>query len=284
MMFARQLSNELIKMCARKRSYIGFFAFLAVQVTIMVLLKLPKPRQKFEDQLAKFSILDGADAYLGGLTMAVLIIAVTFALVAALYIALVCGDIVAKEVEDGTMRMMLCRPTSRLRLITIKWVAGLIYTLVLVVFLGASALALATLYMGEVGKLWVFVPRPENVLGFFDTGPGLVRYAGGMAALSYSALTIASIAFMFSCFKMKPATATILTLSVLFVDMVMRNMPYFEGIREVFITQHTASWIRTMNATIDWSSVMFSWGYLAVINVVCFAIGAWRFCGRDFKS
>lgn len=281
MMFVLQMRNELIKMCARKRSYIGFFAFVTVQITIMVLLQLPKPRASFEKTLNGFGVIT-AD-YMGGLTMAVLIIAVTFALVAALYIALVCGDIVAKEVEEGTMRMVLCRPTSRLRLILIKWLAGLIYTVVLVVFLGASALVLASLYMGDVGKLFVFIP-PERITAFYDTPTGLLRYGLAMVALSYSALVIASIAFMFSCFKMKPATATILTLSVLFVDMVMRNMPYFEPIKDAFLTQHTASWIRTMDSSVDWSSVTFSWVYLGVVNIVCFTIGAWRFCGRDFKS
>lgn len=279
--FARQLYNELIKMAARKRTYIGFFAFVAVQVTIMLLLQLPKPRERFERTLTGFGVL--AEDYLGGLTLAVVIIALTFAMVAALYIALVSGDIVSKEVEEGTMRMMLCRPVSRLRIMITKWAATLIYTFVLVMFLGLSALVLSSAYMGFVGKLFVMVP-PEKITAFYDTPTGLVRYAGAMAALSYSALVIASIAFMFSCFKMKPATATILTLSVLFIDMVMRNMPYFEPIKEIFITQHTASWIRTMDTEVDWASVMFSWVYLGIANLVCFTIGAWRFCRRDFKS
>ena len=37
-------------------------------------------------------------------------------LLGGLFLALVSGDVVSKEVEDGTMRMMLCLPASRWRI------------------------------------------------------------------------------------------------------------------------------------------------------------------------
>ena len=65
------------------------------------------------------------------------------ALLMPLYAALVGGDMVAKEAEDGTLRMILSRPISRFRLLFVKWLAGVIFAALLVVVLGGTALGLA---------------------------------------------------------------------------------------------------------------------------------------------
>lgn len=283
-MFFRQLVNELYKMFARKRSYIGFGAFVASHVVILLLLHLPKAQRGISRQISKASwFIADVEAYIGGLTLAVIIIVISFALLAGLYIALVSGDIVAKEAEDGTLRMILCRPVSRLRLLVLKWLAGLIYTAVLVVFMGVSALTIATAYRGGLGKLFVVVPQ-EEVRAMYDTAEGLLRYGVALGCLAYVALVISSVAFMFSCFRMKPAAATILTLSVFFVDLVLRQMPYLEPYREFFITHHTASWARTFMPAPDWPAIAGSWLYLLGIHAVCFTVGALGFIRRDLKS
>src|SRR5438067_1991897 len=63
-----------------------------------------------------------------------------------LYAALVGGDLVAKEAEDGTLRMILSRPISRFRLLFVKWLAGVVFSIVLVTVLGAMALAFARIW------------------------------------------------------------------------------------------------------------------------------------------
>lgn len=288
MMFLAQLRNELHKMFARKRTYIGFGAFVAAHLLILILLHLPRAKAGImrQIQLASFFIFD-AESYFGGLTLGVLVLIISFALLAALYIALVSGDIVAKESEDGTLRMVLCRPISRLRLMTIKWLACLVYTFVLVMFLGVSSLTLATLFRGELGNLFVVAPA-EGVRVTYETNEGLWRYAIAIVCLSYSALTFSSVAFMFSCYRMKPAAATILTLSVFFVDFVlvrMRDlMPYLEPYKRWFITTHTTSWVRTFEYDPPWDSIAVSWAYLLAIHVLCFAVGVIGFYGRDLKS
>jgi ABC-2 type transport system permease protein len=283
-MFWLQLRNELYKMFARKRTYIGFGAFIFAQSLILLLLHLPKAKKGIlrEINVAKVFLVD-AESYFGGLTLAVLVIVISFTLLAGLYIALVSGDIVAKEHEDGTLRMILCRPVSRLRLLVLKWAAGLIYTAVLVGFMALFALTIATLYRGELGRLFIMVPH-ENIRVGYDTMEGLGRYVIAAGCLMFSALVISSVAFMFSCFRMKPAAATILTLSVFFVDLVLRQMPYLESYRHYFITHHTASWARTFAKEPDWIDIGGSWLYLLAIHAVCFVIGAAAFIRRDIKS
>ncbi len=280
-MFATQLKNELLKLFARKRTHIGFGAFVAVQVTILLLLQLPKAKRAFNQLLTSNGYLP--ENYYAGLTLGLLIIVFTISLLGALYVALVAGDVVAKEVEDGGMRMILSRPISRLRLLAIKWLACAIYTFALMLFLGATSLVAGTIYRGQLGELFVFVPH-EGIFSAFDTGAGLWRYAQAVLLLGVVTQIITAVAFMFSCFKVKPAAATILTLSVMFVDFVLRNIPYFASFQKWFVSYHTASWVRTFHDVIPWWSIGESLAYLTGFGATCWIIGAMVFCARDFKS
>src|SRR3989338_2460376 len=114
-MFWTQLKNELLKLFARKRTHIGFGAFVSVEIIILTLLQLPRPKKAFMEHLDRNGY--GFEEYYAGLTLAMLMILGTISLLGGLYLALVSGDMVAKEVEEGTLRMILSRPISRLRLL-----------------------------------------------------------------------------------------------------------------------------------------------------------------------
>jgi ABC-2 type transport system permease protein len=281
MMFRRQLRHELLKLFARKRTYIGFGAFVALQVMILALLQLPKARQAFDKLLTNNGYLP--EDYYAGLTLAMLIIEFTIFLMGALYLALVGGDVVAKEIEDGTMRMVLSRPISRLRLLGIKWLACALYTSVLMIFLGITSLATGVIYRGRLGNLFVYVPH-ESLFGVFPMADGLARYGMAILLLTVALQIITALAFMFSCFKMKPAAATILTLTVMFTDFVLRNVPFFESFKKYFITHHTSSWLRVYHDIIPWWGIAESLVYLAALGVTFWIVGAMAFCLRDFKS
>jgi len=278
MLALRQFLHELFKLFARKRSYIGFGAFFLLQITLLFCLQLPKPKQEISQLLTRNGLM--FDEYYQGLTLAIVIIAFTFTLLGALYVALVGGDIVAKEVEDGTMRMVLCRPISRLRLLTIKMAACVVYTILLVLFLGVTALLISTIYRGGLGKLFIYISE-ENLFAFYDTAPGLWRYARSVMCLAYSTIVIASLAFMFSCFNVKPAAATILTLSFFMGDLVLQNLPYFQSIRHYFVTYHFGFWVRTYHDPVPWHAIGISVVYLTALTQTFWLIGVARFCTRD---
>ncbi len=276
-----QLGHELYKLFARKRTYIGFGAFLLLQSAILALLQHPRAKGQVADLLGRNGL--GFEEHYMGLTLAIVIIAFSFTFLGGLYVALVAGDIVAKEVEDGTMRMVLARPVGRVRLLLVKLAACAIYTVTLVLFLGATALLFATAYRGGLGKLFIFIAE-EDLFAFYNTSEGLWRYTRSVLCLAYGTLTIASLAFMFSCFKMKPAAATILTLTVFFIDVVLTNLPYFRDLRSYFMSYHIGFWIRTYHEYPPWPAIGRSVLVLAGLMTTFAAIGITHFCVRDLKS
>jgi len=279
-LFLRQLRGELRKLFARKRTYIGFGAFLALEIVILIIFQLPKVQRSWRRLLERAGY--GFEDYFSGLTLAFQIVFWTTFLLGGLYVALVAGDVVSKEVEDGTMRMTLCRPVSRLRVLLLKYVACVIYTFALVLFIGVSALLVSLLRQGP-GGFFAFQPL-QNLFVLYEFWPGLGRYFASLPLLMLSLLSVTSLGFALSCFNMKPAAATICTLSYFFADMIFRGIPYFESIKQWFITSHTETWYNVFRSPMPVTTMVEDYAYLLAIDLTLLVIAALHFQQRDFKS
>lgn len=279
-LFFNQLRGELRKLFSRKRTYIGFGAFLVLELAILVLLQMPSARGGMK------RMIDGAgyDAatYLSGLTLAFTIMVSTVFLLGSLYLALVGGDVVGKEVEDGTLRMMLCRPVSRNRILVLKIIALLVYSVSLTSFIALTALAAGLIHSGT-GGLFAFVPA-EKIVAFYDFVPGLLRYFASVPLVTLSLLTVSCLSFFFSCLNIKPAAATTLTLSALFVDLILRSLPFFDGMRSWFLTTHMGAWAMVFQTHIPWETMLESYTMLFGLDATLLILAAWVFERRDFKS
>ena len=278
-MFYHHLRNELWKLFGKKRTYIGFGAFLLAQTAMLLAFRFTRWQDQMERLLAGNGYI--AQEYLSALTVAVLMLIPQVMLLMPLYAALVGGDLVAKEAEDGTLRMILCRPISRVRLLFVKWTAGIIFSAVLVLALGGTALLFARLWFPWKG---MFVFAPGVVFNVLPAWEGLARFAWSHLLMTVNASVILGLGFMFSCFNMKPAAATILSLSFLFANLVMEAIPFFEPYQEWFLPFHFRSWILIYSQPIPWDRIGASLCILFAFNLTTFLIGAAAFHSRDIKS
>jgi len=279
-LFLYQLRGELWKLFARKRTYIGYGVFLSVELLVLLLLHLPRTQRFLRRMIENSGGL--FDEYFSGLTVALMMMAFTLFMLGGLYLALVAGDIVAKEVEDGTMRMTLCRPVSRIRVLAVKYVVCVIYTFSLVFFVGLSALILGLLVRGT-GGLFPMIPG-VNLLAFYDFWPGLGRYLAALPCFALSMLTFSTFAFQLSCWNVKPAAATISAITVFFVDWILHEMPYFESYRSWMMTTHMNTWMNVFREPLQWSRIVEDYAILLGLDATFLIVGAVVFASRDFKS
>lgn len=278
-MFRLQLRNELWKLFGKKRTYIGFGAFIVAQNAMLLAFRLTNWQKGAERMLQGNGYL--ASEFISALTVAVIMLLPQIMLLMPLYATLVGGDLVAKEAEDGTLRMILSRPVSRVRLVFVKWVAGVIFASALVLVLGATALGLARLWFPWKG-MFVFVPG--EVFNVLSADDGFRLYLWAQLLLALNASTMLSLALMFSCFNMKPAAATILALSVLFLNVVMEAIPFFEDYHQWLLTHHFRSWLLIFLKPIPWWRIEGSVGLLLAFSFTFLIIGATAFHLRDIKS
>ncbi len=280
-MFLAQLRNELWKLFGKKRTYIGFGAFVLAQALMLLMFKYTRWQDQFERLLAGNGYL--ATEYISALTVALIMLVPQILLLMPLYVTLVGGDMVAKESEDGTLRMILSRPISRVRLLLVKWIAGTVFSAALVLALGAIALGFARLLFPWKG-MFVFGEPPTPVFGLFPPGEGFTLYIFAHLFMAVNAVAMLSVAAMFSCFNMKPAAATILALSYLFMSMVLERIPFFESYQDWFITHHFAAWVLLFQTPVPWPQIIQSEIILLAITATTFTIGALGFQVRDIKS
>ena len=280
LLFLLQFRAELLKMFARKRTWIGFGAFLGLEMLVVILLQTEKAQAGFR----RFLENNGAifEEYFGGLTLAFNVMAITVVLLGSLFIALVAGDVVGKEVEDGTMRMTLCRPVSRIRVLVVKYLASLVYCFVLIAFIGVSAFVAGWLWRG-VGGLCALIPE-ERLFALFTPREGLVRYFSALPLFAMSLCTIVSLAFLFSCCNVKPAAATVITLTIFLVDRILYFWPQFEGYKPWFMSTHMVTWIHYFRDPVPWGRMAEDYLWLLGLNATFFVVGCAIFLRRDFKS
>jgi ABC-2 type transport system permease protein len=280
-LFLLQFGGEVKKLFARKRTYLGFGAFLGMEIALISLLHIPRVHKFILHMLSANGYAD-AEHYYSGLTLAFIVLAWSIMLLGSLYLALVSGDIVSKEIEDGTMRMMLCRPISRFRLLLVKYLACLLYAAVLILYICATALIVGLLYRGP-GGLFVFVPE-QSVFAVYEFREGLGRYLTAIPFICLSVFTISSLGFLFSCLRMKPSAATILTLSVLFVDFVLSHMPFLEAINYYFVTYRMSHWVQLFKYEFSWAGVVENYVILLACQLTFFVLAWLAVEFRDFKN
>jgi ABC-2 type transport system permease protein len=279
-MFFLQLRNELWKLFGKKRTYIGFGALLVAQNAMLLAFRF----SGYSRQMKR--VLEGngfaANDFISSLTVAIVMLYPLALLLLPLYVTLIGGDLVAKESEDGTLRMILSRPISRLRLLMIKWVAGGIFSFVLVVALAFMALLFAAPWF-KWGGLFVFLP--DQVFSVFDSGPGLQRYLIAHLFLGIKAFTLMGLALMFSCFNLKPAAATILALSVYFASFAMQMVPFMKEYESWLLSVQLSNvWFPILSSQIPWWKIGSALSILAGFNLSFLIIGCSVFHSRDIKS
>jgi len=278
-MFFHQLWNELRKLFGKKRTYIGFGAFLVAQNAMLLAFRFTGWQKNLERTLSGNGYIP--QDYVSALTVALIMLIPQAMLLMPLYAALAGGELVAKEAEDGTLRMILCRPVSRLRLMILKWLAGLIFAGLLVIALGVTALLFASFWFPWKG---MFVIAPGMVFNVLSPGQALPLYCLSHAMMAVNACVILGLAFMFSCFNMKPAAAAILSLSFLFINLVMEGIPFFEEYHHFLLPYHFRVWILVYANPTPWPRILSSLAVLIGFLVTSFLVGATIFHARDIKS
>ena len=280
-MFFHQLKNELWKLFGKKRTYIGFLMLILAQLLIVGLLRYYPPAHRSLMHAVERAGFIGAQ-YLSMLTVATVMAVVLAYTLLPLYVALIGGDMVSKEAEDGTLRMILSRPVSRVRLLCLKWLAGFVFSIVLVLALAAGGMFFCGLFFPVGGGL--FAQVPDQDLGVFNFTGGLGHFLLAHLFLVAKACAIMSLAFMFSCFNMKPAAAAILALSLILIDRILMEIPYFHDLRNCFFGYHLNVWQLFLQTRIPWWQAGESLGILFGASLTFLIVGISVFQVRDIKS
>ena len=278
MIFLRSTRNELIKIALKPRSYLGLAAITGLVGIILFALKadglsmISFVTASFEQTLRfEGNLLNGN--LVAFIVLQMLIIHIP------LLVALVTGDLISGEAAMGTLRLLVSKPISRTQLLLSKFLAGGIYTRLVVLWLGFLAVIVGQWLFG-VGDLMVLNSDGLVILQADDVN---WRYAGGFCVAFLALLTVSSLSITLSCFSDNSIGPIVSTMAIilLFTIIVTLDVPIFDPIRPYLFTTHMAAWRSFFEDPLPWESIKKSIYILLGHNLLLIGISLFAFHRKD---
>ncbi len=248
------VSIELSKIFKKWRTYIGFIAIGVL--TPIVQLALYLTGQRYIDHLMRG--LQDTFVFSGNLFNGYL---VAYVILQSLFIhipfliVLVGGDLLAGEATAGTYRVLVTRPVSRFQIITAKFLAGIIYTVSLLIWLIILSLIVSLLIFGS-GELITF----RGKLIIFASNDVLWRFlcAYGFAVISMT--TVMALSFFFSSMVENAIGPIVASMAVIIIFLILSAIPVdiLQTVKPYLFTTHMVLWDGFFNDPIDWKDVLSS--------------------------
>lgn len=273
---------EWIKTFRRWRTYIGFATigfFLPLFFVAMKLsgsefiLNSPALKSIQENFIVIGNIFNGM--FVSRMLMNTLFVHIP------LLVVLVPGDIVAGEAASGTIRTILTRPPSRLKVITSKIILSLFYTALLLIFMALLSLIVGYFLFG-LGDLVIL----KNGILIFTLQEALWRFALAYALAIVAMSVIAAVAFLFSVMvsnAIGPIVGSIVVL-IIFLIITASPIPAFESIRPYLFTTYTDVWEKAFSDPIPWTIIGKYVGVLVFYSMALFGLSAFIFQRKDILS
>jgi ABC-2 type transport system permease protein len=246
---------ELYKIFKKWRTYIGFIAIGTLVPVIHVAMYFSGSHslnRMTENLQSSFflvgNLLNGY--FVSYFIMMSLVVHIPF------LITLVAGDLLAGEASAGTYRMLITRPISRTQIVTSKFLAGIIYTSLLIIWLAFTSLVLGTIILGA-GEL--LVTNSQGLLVFAKEDI-LWRF---LCAYMYAALAmsvVAGLAFLFSALVENAIGPIISTMAVIIVFLILSAIPveFIQSIKPFLFTSYLLDWMLMFKDPIDSMEILKS--------------------------
>lgn len=274
------LQIEFIKLFKRGFSYIGFVAILLIVLIIQVGMFVEGKK------LLDFLIKSLSDVFLfeGEL---INVYTVSYIILNSLWIhipilvAIVAGDMLSGEAGRGTFRLLLTRPVSRTKLLTAKYIAAQVYTLLLVMFLMLMSLGVGLLFF-DTGDMIVLM----NTINILESGDVLWRFAAAFLFGAIGMWVVSGMTFMFSAMSNNSLGPVISGMSVLIVFTIMSNFSIgiFDVIKPFLFTTYLSGWQLFFDDPVSWDLIIRSALILSGHITVFYVLALWIFTRKDIQS
>lgn len=281
MIFIKSIYNEVIKIALKPRSYLGISAITALVGVILFALKsdgmsiISFVTSSFEQTLSfEGNVLNG--------NLVAFIILQMLIVQIPLLIALVTGDLVSGEAAMGTIRMLLTQPISRTQLLLSKFIAGGIYTFIVIVWLGFMSVIMGKLLFGS-GDLMVLNSDGLVILQEADVN---WRYLGGFLVAFLALFTVSSLSICLSCFTDNSIGPIVTTMAIILLFTIIGTLDVhvFDSIRPLLMTTHMASWRSFFEDPLPIQRIKSSILILIIHNVLLISISIFVFNKKDITA
>jgi ABC-2 type transport system permease protein len=271
------IGAEVRRQASRRRTQLalGFMVLLPLIVLVAFEFGGNGNSDDSNDGGAFGSLVDLATS--GGLNFALFCLAVSAGFLLVVVVALFCGDTVASEASWGSLRYLLAIPVPRARLLGVKLVVALAYSLVALVTLTGVALLAGTLRYG-------WHPLGSTIAAQIPPGQGVLRLLIILAYLAVTLLVVAGLAFLLSVLTDAALGAVGGAVLLWILSSILDQITALGSIRNVLPTHFSDAWLGVLSTPMQTDDIA-----KGAIAAVCYAtlfwgLAFWRFTRKDITS
>lgn len=276
--FTQLLNAELLKIFSRKRTYIGYLAIAAIVFLIQLAMYVDGENYiKLLTQSLEQTMTLSGKIVTGN--MVCFIILQTLILQMPLLVALVTGDLISGEAQSGTIRLLLTKPITRQKILFVKFIAGLIYVISLILFLGLLSYPLSLFIFGG-GDMIVLKSDELVILQGAET---IWRFIAAFFIAFVSLAVVSTLSLMLSCFTHNSITPIISTMAIiiLFTIIGTLDVPMFETLKLFLFTTHMIIWRNLFDNPVDFLFISKSISILLAQVIIFYGIAHYYFTKKD---
>jgi ABC-2 type transport system permease protein len=230
---------ELFKIFRKPRTFIAFAAIAMIVGLIQMGFYVDGDTYIQFGMQALSESFDIDGKILNGYLLAYIILQ-TLLIHVPLLIALVSGDMISGEANMGTLRMLITKPVSRDQLISAKFLASAMYTLLLLLWMAIWALFGSMLIFGTDDMIIMKSEVVTQVLA----NDVFWRYCAAFGFAALAMVTVSSLAFFLSIFAENSIGPIIACMSIVIVFTILNtlNLPIFNAVKPYLFTSHMLGW------------------------------------------
>jgi ABC-2 type transport system permease protein len=258
---------ELRKLIAQKRTFIGIGAAIAVPLIFVVAMAADSSGGPEGVPFGEYVRQTG---------LAVPLVCLFFGAIwlLPLITALVAGDIVAAEDQNGTLKTILTRSVDRSQVFTGKLLATLTYTLViLTIFVGIATVA--------GGLAFGFEPLTTLSGTTIGVGRALVLMVAGTLTYALPLTGMAAVAVLLSTVTRNSAAAVVGTLMFSILLQILGSISALDFLEPYLLSEQFNAWQGFLREPIDWDPVIRAAWVSALYAVPAIAWAFLVFLRRD---
>ena len=257
---------ELLKLAAQKRTYLGLGAAMAIPLAFVIVLNIQHGGPN-DIPLGRYIRQTG---------LATPFVVLFFMSIWAfpLITALVAGDIVAAESQNGTLKTILTRSRDRGEIYAGKVAAAFTYAVVVVLAMGVVALVAASI-------AWGLHPLTSLSGTTVSTGHGIGLLAATLAIYAWPMAGIAAFGVLLSTVTRNSAASVVGTLLFALLMQLLGVLPGTEPIRPYLLGTQFDAWHGFLRTPADWVPVVRALWVCALYVAIPVFAGYLVFLRRD---
>ncbi len=263
---------ELRKLVRRPRTWVSIALLAALPTIVAVFLAVSDvaPRPGTGPAFLSAVLENGA-------LFPAAALAIVLPLFLPVAVAVVAGDAIAGEAQDGTLRYLLIRPVGRTRLLVAKLISVMAYTLLAVLVVSGVAYVVGTQLFGSG-------PLPSVSGTELSTGAATLRTVLAVLYVGWSMLGVAAVALFLSTLTDSPLAAALGAIALLVTSGVLVALEAAAVVQPYLPTRYWLAFVDLFRDPVLTRDLLRGTA-LQAVYIVVFLGAAWaNFTTKDITS